>query len=88
MRLMLEGRSAIYSRASYVTEGDGSRFVIRRIGPASNELRDRAVATLVLDRSARVALTARVAGERIRNAAFTGRTRRDYAADVALRFAR
>lgn len=88
MHIELATRSAIYSRADYVIDGDGARFRIRRIGPASNELRDRGVATLVMDRGAWVSLTARVAGERIRNDAFTGRTRRAYAADVALRFAR
>jgi hypothetical protein len=62
--------------------------VIRRVGAASNELRDRAVASLVADLADGLALTARVAAERIRNAAFLGGTRHDYAAELAVRFAR
>ena len=87
-RMAFEGRTAIYSRATYMTEEQGTYFVIRRVGAAANELRDRLIATMVLHRNDRVALTARVAGERIRNAGFAGTTRRDYAADVSVRFER
>jgi hypothetical protein len=88
VRTALEGRSATYSKSSYVTEERGTYFVIRRVGAASNELRDRAVASLVADLADGLALTARVAAERIRNAAFLGGTRHDYAAELAVRFAR
>jgi hypothetical protein len=88
VRVAIEGRSAIYSQATYVSELDGPSLVVRRVGAASNELRERVIATLVSNRSERVALTARVAAERIRNAGFTGRSRRDYAAEVAFRYAR
>jgi hypothetical protein len=87
VRIVLGMRSAIYSRANYVTEEQGSYFHIRRVGDASNELRDRLVATVIAPRRDRVELMVRVAGERIRNANFAGGTRRDYAAEVALRYA-
>ena len=86
MAVTLEGRSAIYSRASYVTEEQGTHFLIRRVGPASNELRERVVAAVVMHRRHRLALTSRVAVERIRNAAFTGASRHDHAADLSVRF--
>jgi hypothetical protein len=87
VRASLGVRSAIYSRAEYVTVDQGSYFRIRRVGDAENELRDRLVAGVVAPWRERVELTARVAGERIRNADFAGGTRRDYAAEVALRYA-
>ncbi len=83
----VEGRSAIYSRADYVTVEQGAYFVIRRVGDAANELRDRAVATFASDLGGRLGLRARVAGERVRNLDFTGRSRREYAAEIALRYA-
>lgn len=86
LRATLEARSAIYSRATYVTEEQGTHFLIRRVGAASNELRDRIVATVVAHRADGLALTARLAGERIRNADFAGGSRRDYAAEVAVRY--
>ena len=62
--------------------------MIRRIGDASNEQRDRAIVSMVADVASGASLVARFGGERIANFDFTGRRRRDYAADVALRFAR
>jgi hypothetical protein len=88
VRASLGMRTAIYSRATYVTEEQGNHFLIRRVGDASNELRDRIIAALVAVRSERTAVTVRLAAERIRNADFGGGTRRDYAAEVALRYAR
>jgi hypothetical protein len=88
MRASLGLRSAIYSRATYVTDEQGTYFVIRRVGAASNELRDRAIGTLVAPWRNSVDVTLRIAGERIRNADFAGGTRRSYAAEVALRYAR
>jgi hypothetical protein len=84
----LEGRSAIYSRADYVTDAQGTYFMIRRVGAASNEVRDRAVVTFLTELGSGVAVTARAGGEHIRNADFTGGARRQYAAEMAVRFAR
>jgi hypothetical protein len=87
-RVTVEGRSAIHSRADYVTIDQGTSFVIRRVGDASNELRDGGALTVESDLGGGLALIARAAGERIRNADFTGGTRRDYVAGVALRYTR
>ena len=88
VRVALEGRSDSYSKATYTTDEQGTYFLIRRVGVASNELRDRAIASLVAELTDGLALTARVAAERIRNADFVGVSRRDYAAEIAIRFAR
>ena len=88
VRASLGLRSAIHSRATYVTDEQGTYFVIRRVGDASNELRDRIVGAVVAPWRDRLDVTVRVAGERIRNADFGGGTRRSYAAEVALRYAR
>lgn len=88
LRFAVEGRRATYSKATYATELRGDYFVIRRIGGASNEQRDRAIVSMVADVASGASLVARFGGERIANFDFTGRRRRDYAADVALRFAR
>ena len=88
LRVAVEGRRATYSKATYASELRGNYFVIRRIGDASNEQRDRAIVSLVADVASGASLVARFGGERIANFDFTGRRRRDYAADVALRFAR
>ena len=88
LRIGVEGRRATYSKATYATELRGNYFVIRRIGEASNEQRDRGVFSLIADVASGTSLVARVGGERIANFDFTGGRRRDYAADVALRFAR
>jgi hypothetical protein len=87
LRIALGVRSTIYSRANYVTIDEGNYFSIRRVGDASNEQRDRIVASVAAPLRPRVEMTARLAGERIRNADFGGGTRRDYAAEVALRYA-
>lgn len=84
----VEGRSATYSRADYVTVEQGSYFVIRRTGDASNEQRDAVTVVAMRDLGRRLRLTARVAAERIRNADFAGGSRRDYAAALGVLFAR
>jgi hypothetical protein len=87
-RVAVEMRSAIYSRADYETIEQGDHFVIRRVGAASNEVRDGVALILEHDVRPALALLVRAAGERIRNAGFTGVTRRDYAASVTLRLTR
>jgi hypothetical protein len=88
MRGTVEVVSAIMSRADYATDERGSYFVIRRVGPATNELRDRVVASAISELRPGWMLTWRVGAERVRNADFTTAVRRDYAADVTLRFVR
>jgi hypothetical protein len=88
LRGTLEVVSAIMSRADYVTDERGSYFEIRRVGPATNELRDRIVASAISELRPGWVLTWRVGAERVRNAGFAPGARRDYVADVALRFVR
>lgn len=88
LQLALGGRSAIYSQAMYLSEQQGDYFVIRRVGDASNELRDRAIASVRMFLAPDFTATARLAGERVRNADFAGGTRRDYAIELALRLTR
>ena len=84
----VEGRSAIYSRADYVTVEQGDYFVIRRTAAASNEQRDGMTVVVTRELGRALRLSVRAAGERIRNADFAGGSRRDYAASVGLHFAR
>lgn len=84
----VEGHSAIYSRADYVTVAQGDYFVIRRTGDASNEQRDGVTIVVTRELGRALRLSARAAGERIRNADFSGGSRRDYAAGLGLQFAR
>jgi hypothetical protein len=84
----LEVVSAIMSRADYVTDAAGTHFDIHRLGPPTNELRDRIVASAISELRGGWVLTGRVGAERVRNADFTGGVRHDYVADVALRFVR
>lgn len=88
LHLAVEGRRATYSKANYATELRGNYFVIRRVGAASNEQRDRGIVSLVAHVAPGLSLVARAGGERIANFDFTGRRRRDYAADLALQLAR
>ncbi|HET7188136.1 MAG TPA: capsule assembly Wzi family protein, partial [Gemmatimonadaceae bacterium] len=84
----VEGRSAIYSRADYVTIEQGSYFVIRRTADAANEQRDGLTLVVTRELGRAMRLSTRAAGLRIRNADFAGSSRRDYAASVGLQFAR
>lgn len=89
MEVSVEGRTAIYSRADYVTvEQGGDYFVIRRTGNASNEQRDGVTIVVTRELGRALRLSTRAAGARIRNADFAGGSRREYAADVGLQFAR
>lgn len=88
VRGTVEVVSAIMSRADYTSEQSGDRFDIRRLGPATNELRDRVVVSAVAELGPGWALTGRVGAERVRNADFSAGTRHDYVVDVALRLIR
>jgi hypothetical protein len=86
-RLKIAATSAQYSNAEYeafYADADKIRFVVRKLGSTSNELRDRLIATLELQSEAGVALVLRGGGERIRND-FGGNPRKSYVANAALR---
>lgn len=88
LRGTVEVVSAIMSRADYVAVEQGSFFGIRRLGPATNELRDRIVVSAITELRPGWMLTWRGGAERVRNADFAGGVRRDYVVDVALRLVR
>jgi hypothetical protein len=88
VRTTLEGRSALYSQATYqafYADADSVRYVVNKVSSGPNELRDRVRATLELQGNDGLALVLRAGGERIRNSFFTGAREKHYALDVALR---
>ena len=87
-RLGIEARTTLYSNSKYRVSDDGTHFVLHRVGEVTNELRDRLLSSLEMQRTDGIALVARAGAERIRNADFGTRTRWSYVLDVALRFAR
>ena len=85
----LEGSAAIYSDATYTafySDAAGTRYVVQKLSHGTDELRDRLVGTVVYQSVDGVALTMRAGAERSRNVFFTGGRRRDYVAEIALRF--
>ncbi|MEO8336817.1 MAG: capsule assembly Wzi family protein [bacterium] len=89
-RFEIEGRSAIYSNAvyrSFYSDPGETRFVVEKVSHTADELRDIVLGSLILQNDDGIALTIRGGGERIRNANFNGGRRRDYVAQVGLRFA-
>ena len=87
LRATLEARSAQYSQATYAAryvDADSVLYVVSKVSSGPNELRDRVRASLELRRRADVAIVARAAIERVRNAFFPV-SGRPYAVDVALR---
>ena len=88
-RFEIEGRSSIYSNAGYrsfYSDSAGTRFVVQKVSHTADELRDIVLASLIMQNDEGVALTIRGGGERIRNFDFKGGSRRDYVAQVGLRF--
>jgi hypothetical protein len=86
-RLKVAATSAQYSNTEYeafYADADQTRFLVRKLSSAPNELRDRLIATLELQSEAGLALVLRGGGERIRND-FGGNPRKSYVADAALR---
>ena len=87
-RFELEGRSAIYSNATYsgfYSDSAGTRYVVQKISHTDDELRDIVMGSLILQNDDGIALTLRGGFERVRNADFQGGRRRDYVAQVGLR---
>ena len=88
MRLELEARSDIYSKATYsafYSDPAQTRYVVQKIASSPDELRELLFATLVLQSDDGFALTVRGGAEQTRNANFLGGRRRDYVAELALR---
>jgi hypothetical protein len=87
-RFTIEGRSAIYSNATYTafySDSAQTRFVVQKVSHTADELRDRLLGTMILQTEDGIALTVRAGGERTRNYAFSGGRRTDYMAEIALR---
>ncbi len=87
-RLSIEARTAVHSKANYGGISDSTQFVIYRLGDASNELRDRLMGSLVVQSQEGLGFVVRLGGVRMRNYQFSGKTHRDYLAEVSLRVAR
>ena len=90
VRFEIDGRSAIYSNATYASfysDAAQTRYVVQKVSSTADELRDRLIGSLVLQTEDAISLSFRVGGERTRNASFQGGRRRDYVAEVALRIA-
>lgn len=88
LRLEIDGRHAIYSNASYTslyTDVAQTLFHVYKVSSAPDELRDRLIGRLFLQRADGLALTAAGGLEQARNASFRGGKRRDYVAELALR---
>ena len=88
VRLELEARSDIYSKASYssfYSDPAQTKYVVQKVASSPDELRELLFATLVLQSDDGLALTVRGGAEQTRNANFLGGRRRDYVAEIALR---
>lgn len=87
-RFEIEGRSAIYSNATYTafySDSAHTRYVVQKVSHTADELRDLVIASLILQSNDGIAVTFRGGAERTRNANFQGGRRRDYVAEVGLR---
>ncbi len=88
-RLDLEGRTAIYSNATYLTYYSDSahvNFVTQKLSRTVDELRDIAIASVTVQGTEGMSLTVRAGTERIRNANFlAGARRTDYVAQAEFR---
>jgi hypothetical protein len=87
-RVALAGRTELYSRSDYVILDQLTRFDLHRSGTATNELRDRLVASVEYPQPGGLTVLARAGAERIRNADFTSGRRHSYRLDIALRLDR
>jgi len=87
LQLGIDGRAAIYSNADYdafYVDADSTRYVVRKISRTSDELRDRAGASLLIQTDAGPAVSVRVVTERARNYRFEGYRHTDSAGEVAI----
>jgi hypothetical protein len=88
IRATLDGRSALYSQATYAhyyVDADSVRFVVNKVSSGPNELRDRLRGSLELRGSGGFVLVLRAGGERTRNALFAGTAGVHYALEAAMR---
>jgi hypothetical protein len=87
LRLGIDGRAAIYSNAdydAYYVDADSTRYVVQKISRTSDELRDRAGASLLIQTDAGPAVSMRFVTERARNYRFEGYRHTDSAGEVAI----
>jgi hypothetical protein len=87
VQLGIDARAASYSTAesdSYYVDADSTRYVIRKISRTSDELRDRAGASLLIQTDAGPAVSMRFVTERARNYRFEGYRHTDSAGEVAV----
>jgi hypothetical protein len=83
----IDGRSAIYSNASYTAfyaDTTQTKFVVRKVARTPDELRDRLGAFIGVQSDAGPAVTLRWVTERARNYQFQGFRRTDSAAELAI----
>jgi hypothetical protein len=82
----LDGRSAIYSNATYTTfyaDSTQTNFIVRKVARTADELRDRLGTFFIVQSDAGPAVTFRFVTERSRNYQFQGFRRTDSAAEMA-----
>jgi hypothetical protein len=87
VQLGIDGRAAIYSNAEYesfYTDADSTHYVMQKISRTSDELRDRAGASLLLQTDAGPAVSVRFVTERARNYRFEGYRHTESAGEVAI----
>lgn len=84
LRLTADARSSIYSSADYESVQRGTYFVIRRTGPAVNELTDELTGSAIVHGQQGYAVKARLGIARVRNAEFGGARRYAHAAAISV----
>ncbi|HKH94638.1 MAG TPA: capsule assembly Wzi family protein [Gemmatimonadaceae bacterium] len=88
VRLSIEGGSAIYSNAEYVTyysDPENTRYVVQKTARTGDELRDRLGAHLLVQSQSGPSVSLRAMTERSRNFDFQGFRRTDSAAEINFR---
>jgi hypothetical protein len=85
VRLSLDGRTAIYSDVRYYGSFNAQRvWVVYKLSSNPDELRDRLIASALVQPGDRLSIWARAGAERIRNARYFG-PRHDYVAEIGVR---
>jgi hypothetical protein len=87
LRLSAEGRSSVYSTSLYGSGYDANgHWVVHKTLSGTDELRELAIGSLVVEPTARAGVVLRAGVERTRNVMVTGGRRHGYVADVAVRW--
>lgn len=86
-RVSLAGQGSIYSNTTYTSGYDvNGRWIVNKISSGTDELRELVVGNASIDATTSATVTMRGGVGRTRNVMFVGGRRRDYVADVALRW--